>query len=342
MNLSKRTWLYSGLVGIGLFLTGAVAHEAGAQERQKILNVSYDVPRKFYSEFNKLFVEHYKQTRGVDIDIDMAHGPSGKQGRAVIDGLPADVVTLALANDVIAISEIGKLIDPGWERELPENSSPYTSTIVFLVRKGNPKGIADWPDIIKPGVAILTPNPKTGGNPRWAYLAAWGQAQIRNPDDADAGRKFVTAMYKQVPVLDEGARASLTSFAQRGIGDVLLAWENEAHLALEEFGPDKFEIVYPAVSILAEPSVAVVDKNVERRGTREVAEAYLRFLYTPEARELAARHFFRPRDAELLARYVERFPEMKLFTIDEQFGGWKSAQRTHFASGGVFDQITRK
>ena len=248
------------------------------------------------------------------------------------------VATLALANDIIAISEKGKLIDPGWEKELPENSSPYTSTIIFLVRKGNPKNIKDWPDLIKEGVEVLTPNPKTGGNPRWAYLAAWGSVTQRGGSEDDA-RKYITEFYKHVPVLDEGARASLTTFAKREIGDVLLAWENEAHLALAEFGADKFDIVFPPISILAEPSVAVVDKNVDKHGTREVATEYLAYLYSPEARELQVKHNFRPRDPALAARHADKFPAIQLFTIDDVFGGWPKAQATHFAQGGVFDQI---
>jgi sulfate/thiosulfate-binding protein len=304
----------------------------------ELFNTSYDVPRRFYEEYNPLFARHWKAKTGQDVKFKVSFGPSGKQGRAVIDGNGADVVTLALANDIIAISEKGKLIDPGWEKELPENSSPYTSTIIFLVRKGNPKGVKDWPDLIKDGVEVLTPNPKTGGNPRWAYLAAWGSVTQRGGSEDDA-RKFITEFYKHVPVLDEGARASLTSFAKREIGDVLLAWENEAHLALDEFGADKFEIVYPPISILAEPSVAVVDKNVDKKGTRAVAEEFLKYLYSDEARELEVKHNFRPRDPQLAAKHKGKFPPIKLFTIDEVFGGWPKAQATHFAAGGVFEQI---
>jgi sulfate transport system substrate-binding protein len=311
---------------------------AAAAETVTILNASYDVPRKFYEEFNQLFAKDYKARTGTDVEFKMSHGPSGKQGRSVIDGLQADVVTLALANDIIAIQKAG-LIGPAWETELPENSSPYISSIIFLVRKGNPKQIKDWPDLIKGDTQVLTPNPKTGGNPRWAYLAAWGQALKRSNGDQAAARAYVTELYKHVPVLDEGARASLTTFAKREIGDVLLAWENEAQLARQEFPDQQLEIVYPPVSILAEPSVAVVDKVVDKRGTRAVAEAYLKFLYTPEARELEAKHYFRPRDPALLEKYKAQFPPMDLFTIDELFGGWPKAQAEHFASGGVFDQI---
>lgn len=303
-----------------------------------LFNTSYDVPRKFYDEYNPLFARHWKEKTGQDVKFRMSFGPSGKQGRAVIDGNGADVVTLALANDIIAISERGKLIDEGWQKKLPENSSPYVSSIIFLVRKGNPKQIKDWPDLVKGDTQVLTPNPKTGGNPRWAYLAAWGSVTQRGGSEEDA-KAYITELYKHVPVLDEGARASLTSFAQRQIGDVLLAWENEAHLALEEFGADKFEIVYPPISILAEPSVAVVDKNVDKNNTRAVATEYLSYLYSPEARSLETKHHFRPRDPAELEKHKDQFPPIKLFAIDDVFGGWPKAQATHFASGGVFDQI---
>lgn len=326
--------LIAGLALAASLFTASASHA----EEVELFNTSYDVPRKFYEEYNPLFAKHWKEKTGQDVKFKLSFGPSGKQGRAVIDGNGADVATLALANDIIAISEKGKLIDAGWEKELPENSSPYTSTIIFLVRKGNPKGVKDWPDLIKSGVEVLTPNPKTGGNPRWAYLAAWGSVTQRGGSESDA-RAYITEFYKHVPVLDEGARASLTTFAKREIGDVLLAWENEAHLAIAEFGADKFEIVYPPISILAEPSVAVVDKNVDKHGTRAVAEEYLKYLYSPEARELEVKHNFRPRDPALAEKHKDKFPPITLFTIDDVFGGWPKAQATHFAQGGVFDQI---
>jgi sulfate transport system substrate-binding protein len=304
----------------------------------QLLNVSYDPTREFYKEFNSAFAKHWKEQTGEAVEIKASHGGSGKQARSVIDGLDADVVTLALGYDIDALVEHGNLLSKEWQTKLPYNSSPYTSTIVFLVRKGNPKGIKDWDDLIKPGIQVITPNPKTSGGARWNYLAAWGYAGDKAGGSQDAAKDFVSKLYKNVPVLDTGARGATTTFVQRGIGDVLLAWENEAFLAINELGPDKLEIVVPSVSILAEPPVAVVDKNVDRKGTRKVAEAYLTYLYTPEGQELAAKHYYRPRLPQLAQKYADRFPKLALFDITK-FGGWQEAQKTHFADGGVFDQI---
>jgi len=304
----------------------------------QLLNVSYDPTREFYKEFNDAFARHWKDQTGEAVEIKASHGGSGKQARSVIDGLDADVVTLALGYDIDALVEHGNLLSKEWQTKLPYNSSPYTSTIVFLVRKGNPKGIKDWDDLIKPGIQVITPNPKTSGGARWNYLAAWGYAADKAGGSQDAAKDFVSKLYKNVPVLDTGARGATTTFVQRGIGDVLLAWENEAFLAINELGPDKLEIVVPSVSILAEPPVAVVDKNVDRKGTRKVAEAYLTYLYTPEGQELAAKHYYRPRLPQLAQKYADRFPKLALFDITK-FGGWQQAQKTHFADGGVFDQI---
>lgn len=311
---------------------------ANSQKTLEILNVSYDPTREFYEEYNQAFSKYWKEEHGTDVMFKQSHGGSGKQARSVIDGLEADVVTLALAYDIDAISESG-LIDPKWQTRLPENSSPYTSTIVFLVRNGNPKQIKDWDDLIKPGVSVITPNPKTSGGARWNYLAAWGYALKSYNQDESKVREFVTALYKNVPVLDSGARGSTTTFVERKIGDVLIAWENEALLALQEFGHDQFEIVVPSISILAEPPVTVVDKVVDKRGTRQVAEAYLQYLYSEEGQELAAKHFYRPRMESVLSKYKSQFPEIQLFTVDDLFGGWQNAQLTHFADGGIFDQI---
>jgi sulfate transport system substrate-binding protein len=306
-----------------------------------LLNVSYDPTREFYQEYNARFAEHWKAGGGGGgggVTVRMSHGGSGKQARSVIDGLPADVVTLALAGDVDALSRRG-LIQPGWQAELPENSAPYTSTIVFLVRKGNPKAIADWSDLARDEISVITPNPKTSGGARWNYLAAWGYALRQPGGSEETAKEFVGKIFRNVPVLDAGARAATTTFVQRRIGDVLLSWENEALLAIKELGPDEVDIVVPSVSILAEPSVAVVDANVERHKTREAAEAYLKHLYAPESQELIAKHFFRPRAQDVLERNREQFPPLNLFTIDEVFGGWEKAQALHFADGGVFDQI---
>lgn len=304
-----------------------------------LLNVSYDPTRELYQEFNARFTQYWKNQTGDNVTINQSHGGSGKQARGVIDGLEADVVTLALAYDVDIIAEKAGLFAADWQKRLPHNSAPYTSTIVFVVRKGNPKQIKDWDDIVKPGVSVITPNPKTSGGARWNYLAAWGYALKKHDNDEAKAKDFVAALFKNVPVLDSGARGSTTTFAQRGLGDVFLSWENEAFLILKEFGADNFEIVVPSISILAEPPVTVVDKNVDRRGTRAVAEAYLKFLYSPDGQEIAARNFYRPRDTQVAAKYADKFTQVELFTIDEVFGGWQKAQRDHFDDKGVFDQI---
>jgi sulfate/thiosulfate transport system substrate-binding protein len=322
-------------LSIAVALAAVTSWNVAAQT--KLLNVSYDPTRELYQEFNAAFVKYWKAKSGQDVTIRQSHGGSGGQARAVIDGLEADVVTLALAYDVDAVAASG-LIKPDWQKRLAKNSAPYTSTIVFVVRKGNPKGIRDWADLTKGDVQVITPNPKTSGGARWNYLAAWGYA-LRQPGGNDArAKQFVTDLFKKVPVLDSGARGSTNTFVQRGIGDVLLAWENEAYLSLDE-APGKLEIVVPSVSILAEPSVAIVDKNVDRKGTRTVAEAYLHYLYSPEGQEIAARRHYRPRDEKVAAKYADSFAKVKLFTIDEVFGGWQNAQRTHFADRGLFDQI---
>ncbi|KIU52490.1 MULTISPECIES: sulfate ABC transporter substrate-binding protein [Bradyrhizobium] len=302
-----------------------------------LLNVSYDPTRELYVDFNKAFAAAYQKETGKSVEIKQSHGGSGSQARSVIDGLQADVVTLALAYDIDAIAGKG-LLATDWQKRLPLNASPYTSTIVFLVRKGNPKGVKDWDDLVKPGVAVITPNPKTSGGARWNYLAAWGYAQ-KKFGSADRAKKFVADLYQNVPVLDTGARGSTVTFVERGVGDVLLAWENEAFLALREFGPDKFEIVAPAQSILAEPPVAVVDTVADKKGTRAVAEAYLKYWYTKEGQEIAARNSYRPRDPEIAKEYEKSFAKVELFTIDDVFGGWTKAQKEHFAEGGIFDQI---
>lgn len=304
----------------------------------KLLNVSYDPTRELYVEFNKAFAEHWNKTENQKVTISQSHGGSGKQARSVIDGLQADIVTLALAYDVDALRTEAGLLNDDWLTRLPNNSAPYTSTIVFLVRSGNPKNIKDWDDLVKSGVEVITPNPKTSGGARWNYLAAWSFAKQKYGSD-DEAKKFVTKLYKNVPVLDSGARGSTTTFVQRGIGDVFLSWENEAFLALNELGKDQFEIVVPSISILAEPSVAVVDKNVDKRGTRKIAEAYLNFLYTKAGQEIAGKNYYRPRDPQVAAKYADVFPEVNLVTIDEAFGGWTKAQKEHFNDGGIFDEI---
>jgi sulfate/thiosulfate transport system substrate-binding protein len=303
-----------------------------------LLNVSYDPTRELYQDVNAAFAKDWKAKTGDTVKIKQSHGGSGKQGRAVIDGLEADVVSLALAYDIDAIAE-RKILSPDWQKKLPHNSTPYTSTIVFLVRKGNPKGIKDWNDLVKPGVAVITPNPKTSGGARWNHLAAYGYA-LRQPGGTEASAKeFLGKLYKNVPVLDSGARGATTTFVERGIGDVLIAWENEALLAIKELGPSKFDIVAPSVSILAEPPVAVVDKVVDKRGTRKVAEAYLNFLYTDEAQEIIAKNYYRPAVEKEAKKYAAQFPAVKLFTIAQISGDWAKAQKTHFADGGLFDQI---
>ncbi len=305
----------------------------------KLLNVSYDPTRELYTEYNAAFAKYWKTKSGDDVVISQSHGGSGKQAQSVIAGLEADVVTLALSYDIDAISQQAKLLPANWQSRLPNNSTPYTSTIVFLVRKGNPKQIKNWDDLVKPNVSIVVPNPKTSGGARWAYLAAYAYAlETYGQNDAKA-KDFITKLYKNVPILDSGARGSTITFAQRGIGDVLLAWENEAHLALKEFGADNFEIVTPPLSILAEPAVAVVDKNAKRHGTTEVATAYLNYLYSDEGQEIAAKNFYRPRNQTIAEKYAANFTQLKLVTVDQEFGGWTKAQQTHFADGGVFDQI---
>ncbi|MBA4095522.1 MAG: sulfate ABC transporter substrate-binding protein [Rhodospirillum sp.] len=322
---------------IALALAAGFASSAALAETT-LLNVSYDPTRELYQAYNEAFAAHWKKETGEDLTIEASHGGSGKQARAVIDGLEADVVTLALAYDIDQIAEKGGLIAPDWQKRLPHNSSPYTSTIVFLVRKGNPKGIHDWGDLVKDGVEVITPNPKTSGGARWNYLAAWGYALKQSGGDDAKAQEFVGQLFKHVPVLDTGARGSTTTFVQREIGDVLLAWENEAFLAIKELGPDKVELVVPSLSILAEPPVAVVDKVVDEKGTRKQAEAYLNYLYSPEAQELAAKNFYRPTDPKVAAAHEKDFPKIDLLTIAD-FGGWKVAQERHFNDGGVFDQI---
>lgn len=325
------------LKNIALVLSLASASFTHAAE-VKLLNVSYDPTRELYVEFNKAFAEHWNKTENQKVTISQSHGGSGKQARSVIDGLQADIVTLALAYDVDALRTEAGLLNDDWLTRLPNNSAPYTSTIVFLVRSGNPKNIKDWDDLVKSDVEVITPNPKTSGGARWNYLAAWSFAKQKYGSD-DEAKKFVTKLYKNVPVLDSGARGSTTTFVQRGIGDVFLSWENEAFLALNELGKDQFEIVVPSISILAEPSVAVVDKNVDKRGTRKIAEAYLNFLYTKAGQEIAGKNYYRPRDPQVAAKYADVFPEVNLVTIDEAFGGWTKAQKEHFNDGGIFDEI---
>jgi sulfate transport system substrate-binding protein len=317
---------------IGMFMTAAIAADV------TLLNVSYDPTRELYVEINKAFAKQYAGAAGKTVEIRQSHGGSGRQARAVIDGLAADVVTLALAYDIDAIAQRG-LIAPGWSARLPNNASPFTSTIVFLVRKGNPKGVKDWDDLAKPGIKVVTPNPKTSGGARWNYLAAWGYARQKFGSD-DKAKQFVKAIFANVPVLDTGARGATVTFVERNVGDVLIAWENEAFLSLKEFGPEKFEIVVPSLSILAEPPVAVVDKVADRRNTRAAAQAYLEFLYTKEGQEIGARNFYRPRDPDVARQYAATFPSLQLITVDESFGGWANAQKTHFDDKGTFDEIS--
>ena len=332
-RLSRRHTLALGAA----FLLGA-SLSAHAQTTT-LLNVSYDPTRELYQEFNAAFVKHWKAKTGETVSIKQSHGGAAKQARAVIDGLEADVVTLALAYDIDAIHEKANLIPADWQKRLPHNSAPYTSTIVFLVRKGNPKQVKDWNDLAKSGIEVITPNPKTSGGARWNYLAAWAYA-LGQPGGTDTtARDLVTKIYKNVKVLDSGARGSTTTFVERGIGDVFISWENEAFLAIKELGPEKFEIVVPSLSILAEPPVTVIDKVVDKRGTRKVATEYLEFWSTPEAQEIAAKNYYRPRDPAVSAKYAKQFVDVKLITIDDVFGGWQKAQKTHFADGGIFDQI---
>ena len=334
--MSDRTLKLKTLIGaIALVAAPLLSHAA----EYSLLNVSYDPTRELYQEYNAAFSKYWQAKSGDKVTIKASHGGSGKQARAVIDGLQADVVTLALAYDVGALHEKAKLINKDWIKRLPDNSAPYTSTIVFLVRKGNPKQIKDWDDLAKPGIKVITPNPKTSGGARWNYLAAWAYGQKHFNNDEAKTREFVGKILKNVPVLDSGARGSTTTFVERGIGDVLLAWENEAFLAQKELGPDKFEIIVPSLSILAEPSVSVVDKVVDKRGTRKIAEAYLEHLYSEEGQEIAAKNYYRPRLESVAKKYEKFFPKLNLITIDSAFGGWDKAQKTHFADGGTFDQI---
>ena len=327
--MKLKTLLLSVLTASALFAAGPV----------KLLNVSYDPTRELYQDINAAFAKQWKAKTGVDVQISQSHGGSGKQARSVIDGLQADIVTLALAYDIDVLFEKAKLVPQNWQTRLPNNSTPYTSTIVFLVRKGNPKHIKDWEDLTKPGIGVITPNPKTSGGARWSYLAAWGYALKKNNGDEKKAQEFVTRVYKNVPVLDSGARGSTTTFVQRGIGDVLLSWENEAYLALNQLGKDKFEIVTPSISILAEPPVSIVDKVAAKHGTTEVAKAYLQFLYSEEGQEIGAKNYYRPQSPQALAKYSSQFPKITLFTIDDTFGGWQKTQKKHFEDGGVFDKI---
>ncbi len=322
---------------LSLFLTT----NASAAKTITLLNVSYDPTRELYEDYNKVFAQRWKDKTGEEVVINQSHGGSGKQARSVIDGLEADVVTLALAYDIDAIAERSSLIPKNWQSRLPNNSAPYTSTIVFLVRKGNPKNIKDWDDLAREGISVITPNPKTSGGARWNYLAAWGYGLKKWNNDEAKAKEFLKAIFKNVPVLDSGARGSTTTFVEREIGDVLISWENEAYLAVNELGPEKFEIIVPSVSILAEPPVTVVDRNADRRKTRKIDEEYLNFLYTSEGQEIAAKHYYRPRLDSVAKKYADKFPAIKLFTIDEVFGGWANAQKTHFADKGIFDQITQ-
>ena len=331
MKISKI--IISLLIGLGVSATSIAG--------PTLLNVSYDPTRELYQDYNKAFAEYWKKRTGEDVSFKQSHGGSGKQARAVLDGLDADVVTLALAYDIDILSE-KNLIPKDWQKRLKNNSSPYTSTIVFLVRKGNPKGIKDWSDLAKPGIDVITPNPKTSGGARWNYLAAWAYA-LKQPGGTDAKAKdFVKKIFANVKVLDSGARGSTTTFTERGIGDVLISWENEAFLAVKELGPDKYEIVTPSLSILAEPPVTIVDKVVDRKGTRKIATAYLEYLYSPEGQEIAGKHYYRPREPKAAAKYANQFAKVKLFTIDQTFGGWQKAQKEHFSDGGTFDQIIVK
>ena len=323
---------------LAVLLVLALAVAAGAKEI-KLLNVSYDPTRELYQDYNAAFAKYWKAKTGDDVVISQSHGGSGKQALAVINGLEADVVTLALGYDIDALAQHGQLLPADWQKRLPDNSAPYSSTIVFLVRKGNPRRIKDWDDLVRPGVSVITPNPKTSGGARWTYLAAWAYALDRYGHDDARARDLVKRLYKNVPVLDSGARGSTTTFVERGIGDVLLAWENEARLAMKELGADKFEIVTPSESILAEPPVAVVDKVARKHGTSEVAKAYLEYLYTEEGQDIAGRHFYRPRNEKIAAKYAGQFSPVKLITVDKVFGGWQKAQKAHFADGGTFDQI---
>lgn len=344
--MKKRKLFTSAAVVLSTFLLLSGCGEgdsegSGAKKSVELLNVSYDPTRELYQEYNKEFAKHWKEETGQKVTIKQSHGGSGSQARSVIDGLEADVVTLALAYDIDAIAD-QKLLNKDWINRFDDNSAPYTSTIVFLVRKGNPKGIKDWDDLTKKGVSVITPNPKTSGGARWNYLAAWGYALQKNNNDEEKAKQFVKDLYKNVEVLDSGARGATTTFVEKGIGDVLIAWENEALLSLKELGKDKFEIVNPSVSILAEPNVAVVDSVAKKKGTTKVAEAYLKYLYSDVGQEIAAKNYYRPRNKEIAAKYKDQFPDIKLFTIDDVFGSWRDTQEKHFNDGGVFDQIYSK
>ena len=321
-------------------LLASLIISGNATADRTLLNVSYDPTRELYQEFNVSFIKQWQAKTGEKLAVRQSHGGSGKQARSVIDGLEADVVTLALGNDINAIAEKAKLLPEDWQKRLARNSTPYTSTIIFLVRKGNPKGVKDWNDLARPGVSVVTPNPKTSGGAQWNYLAAWEYGK-RNFGEARA-KEFVADIYKNVPVLDSGARGSTTTFVERGVGDVFISWENEAFLAIKEYGPGKFEMVVPSLSILAEPPVAIVDKVVDKKGTRDLAEAYLQYLYSEEGQEIAAKNFYRPSNQKVAAKYAKQFPAMMLFRIDEAFGGWKNAHKIHFSDGGTFDQIYQK
>jgi sulfate transport system substrate-binding protein len=353
MKKKRRLLLLIGIISLLLVLSacgrkGASGDETSnsasgnnttaSKEPVELLNVSYDPTRELYEEFNKAFAAHWKEETGQEVKIQQSHGGSGKQARSVIDGIEADVVTLALAYDIDEIALTRQLLNEDWQKEFENNSSPYTSTIVFLVRKGNPKNIKDWDDLTKEGVSVITPNPKTSGGARWNYLAAWAFASRKYNGDEAKIKQFMKDLYSNVEVLDSGARGSTTTFVERGIGDVLIAWENEAYLSLKEFGEDEFEIVTPSLSILAEPPVAIVDKIVDKKGTRKVAEAYLKYLYSEEGQEIAAKNFYRPRDEKVLEKYKDQFQDLELVTVEE-FGGWQEAQKTHFADGGTFDEI---
>ncbi|WP_066366143.1 sulfate ABC transporter substrate-binding protein [Neobacillus fumarioli] len=339
--MMRKIWMMMVSFTLLLGAAGCSAQTAGSKNSTKhtveLLNVSYDPTRELYEQFNKSFASYWEEKTGQKVTIKQSHGGSGAQSRAVIDGLEADVVTLALAYDIDAIAKTGK-ISSDWQKRLANNSSPYTSTIVFLVRKGNPKGIKDWDDLVKKGVSVITPNPKTSGGARWNFLAAWGYALKKNNGDEQKAKEFVTKLYHNVPVLDSGARGATTTFTEKGIGDVLIAWENEAYLAKKQLG-NQFDIVYPSVSILAEPPVTFVDQIAKKHGTEKVAKAYLDYLYSPEGQEIAAQNYYRPRDKQIIEKYHSQFPDIHLFTIDELFGGWTKAQKTYFADGGIFDQI---
>jgi len=328
--MSKKVFLVLGILFLSIH---------GFAQTVRLLNVSYDPTRELYQDYNAAFAKYWKAKTGKDVVIQQSHGGSSKQARAVIDGLEADVVTLALAYDIDAIAQNAKLLPTTWQSRLPNNSSPYTSTIIFLVRKGNPKGIKDWDDLIRPGVSVITPNPKTSGGARWNYLGAWGYALKKSGSDESKAKEFITSLYKNVPVLDSGARGATTTFVERGIGDVLIAWENEVLLGAKDLGKDKFEIVVPSMSILCEPTVSVVDKVVDKKGTRAAAEEYLKYLYSPEGQEIAAKRHYRPRSEAVAKKYAAQFPKVKLFTLAEIVGDWQKAQKIHFADGGVFDQV---